>query len=88
VRAEAANALARHGPELALKPLLELYEKDSHWLVRSSILAALADEKGVPAEVLLELAEKAMADADPTLQESGKQLRLKLQRERFERLLG
>ena len=42
----------------------------------------------MPAEVLLELAEKAMADADPTLQESGKQLRLKLQRERFERLLG
>jgi len=88
VRAEAANALARHGMEQALPALLELYQRDAHWLVRSSILAALADEKDVTPEVLDQFAEMALVDADPTLQEAGKQLKLKLQRESLERLLG
>lgn len=88
VRAEAANALARHGMEQALPALLDLYKRDTHWLVRSSILAALADEKDVTPEVLVKLAEMALVDADPTLQEAGKQLKLKLQRESLERLLS
>ena len=56
--------------------------------MRSSILAALADEKDVTPEVLDQFAEMALVDADPTLQEACKQLKLKLQRESLERLLG
>jgi HEAT repeat protein len=72
VRAEAANALARHGGAEAVQPLLALYERDQHWLVRRSILAALGTEPGVPEEVLVALAERALADGDSTL----KQIRL------------
>ena len=68
VRAEAANALARHGGEQASEPLLALYRRDAHWLVRRSIVAALADEAGVPAGVLAELADLALADDDVHLQ--------------------
>mgnify|MGYP001440056245 CR=1 FL=1 len=59
VRAEAANALARHGPEAAIEPLLALYQRDDHWLVRTSILAALASEEEVPEAVLEQLAQLA-----------------------------
>jgi HEAT repeat protein len=44
VRAEAANALAKYG-EPSLSYLIELFQKDSHWLVRQSILAALEGHK-------------------------------------------
>jgi HEAT repeat protein len=74
VRAEAANALARHGGEQASEPLLALYRRDGHWLVRRSIVAALADETGVPAGVLADLADLALADEDVQLQLGGVEL--------------
>jgi HEAT repeat protein len=74
VRAEAANALARHGGEQASEPLLALYRRDAHWLVRRSIVAALADERDVPAGVLAELADLALADDDVHLQLGGVEL--------------
>jgi HEAT repeat protein len=40
VRAEAANSLSKYG-EQSLPRLLHLFQEDSHWLVRQSILAAL-----------------------------------------------
>jgi hypothetical protein len=40
VRAEAANSLSKYG-ESAIPHLLKLFERDSNWLVRQSILAAV-----------------------------------------------
>jgi hypothetical protein len=40
VRAQAANSLSKYG-EQSLPRLLHLFQQDSHWLVRQSILAAL-----------------------------------------------
>lgn len=40
VRAEAANSLAKYG-ESAIPHLLKLFERDSNWLVRQSILASV-----------------------------------------------
>ncbi|MFZ4804341.1 MAG: HEAT repeat domain-containing protein [Synechococcus lacustris] len=74
VRAEAANSLARHGAEAAVAPLLALYQRDDHWLVRRSILAALGEEEGVPDQVIWQLAELALADGDTNLQLSGVEL--------------
>ncbi|NBD34044.1 MAG: HEAT repeat domain-containing protein [Cyanobacteria bacterium] len=52
VRAEAANSLAKYG-ERSLTHLVQLFQQDSHWLVRQSILAALEGKK-YP-EILLKL---------------------------------
>jgi HEAT repeat protein len=42
VRAEAANSLSFFG-DMAVTHLRQMYEQDAHWLVRRSIIAALAD---------------------------------------------
>ncbi len=42
VVAEAANSLAKFGPQ-AVSHLVQLFEENSHWLVRQSIFAALED---------------------------------------------
>lgn len=42
VKAEAANSLAKYG-EKSIPHLVELFRKDSHWLLRQSILAAIED---------------------------------------------
>jgi HEAT repeat protein len=42
VRAEAANSLSYYG-DVAASHLTSMFERDDHWLVRRSILAALAD---------------------------------------------
>jgi HEAT repeat protein len=52
VRAEAANSLAKYG-ESAIPHLLKLFERDSNWLVRQSILASV--EGNEYPEVLLKL---------------------------------
>lgn len=44
VRAEAANSLAKYG-DRAIPHLRDLFQQDSHWLVRQSILAALDGRK-------------------------------------------
>jgi len=44
VRAEAANSLAKYG-ERSIPHLVQLFQQDSHWLVRQSILAALEGKK-------------------------------------------
>ena len=87
VRAEAANAVARHGPEQAAEPLLALYARDEHWLVHTSILAALAAEEDVPEAVLHRLLELAADDANATVKDAAATVRLRLQQLQLEKLL-
>ncbi|MEB3334662.1 MAG: HEAT repeat domain-containing protein, partial [Cyanobacteriota bacterium] len=67
VRAEAANALASYGVESSWPVLRALFETDGHWLVRCSILAALAEQPEMSPHRLLDLARLALADADGTV---------------------
>ena len=87
VRAEAANAVARHGGEQALQALLALYDRDDHWLVRTSILAAMAAEDDMPMEPLQQLAGQGCADDNETVRDAGQGLKLRLQQRRLEKLL-
>jgi HEAT repeat protein len=61
VRAEAADSLARYG-EAALPHLLDLFARDSNWLVRHSIIAAI-DAQKFP-EVLYKLCQIGINDSD------------------------
>jgi HEAT repeat protein len=74
VRAEAANALASYGVEQAWPVLRELFAADGHWLVRCSILAALAEQPEMSPSRLLELARLALDDADGTVRVGGAEL--------------
>ena len=58
-----------------------------HWLVRTSILAALAAEEEVPEAVLEQLAELAAGDANPTVQDAAANVRLRLKQLQLEKLL-
>jgi HEAT repeat protein len=71
VRAEAANALASYGVERAWPLLLQAFRADSQWLVRCSILSALAEQKAMHPAWLLELGRLAIADADGTVRVGG-----------------
>ena len=64
VRAEAANALASYGVERAWPLLRSAFEADAAWLVRCSILSALAEQPEIDLTWLLELATIAITDAD------------------------
>ncbi|MDA0267167.1 MAG: HEAT repeat domain-containing protein [Cyanobacteria bacterium] len=67
VRAEAANSLSLFG-QISTPHLLQSFVKDDHWLVRTSILAALV-EMDCP-EVLLEVCLVAIAGEDIPVQEA------------------
>jgi HEAT repeat protein len=67
VRAEAANALASYGVTRAWPLLIEAFNRDRGWLVRCSILSALAEAPDIPPEWLLELAQQAGVDDDGTV---------------------
>ncbi|MEB3255251.1 MAG: HEAT repeat domain-containing protein [Synechococcaceae cyanobacterium] len=71
VRAEAANSLASFGVEQAWPVLREVFRADGQWLVRCSILAALAEQETMRPEWLLELGSLAIADADGTVRVGG-----------------
>lgn len=64
VVAEAANSLEKYG-DRAVPHLVKLFEQNSHWLVRQSILAAL--ENAQP-DVILQLSRWGVADEDLTVQ--------------------
>jgi HEAT repeat protein len=74
VRAEAANALARYGVERAWPHLRDSFARDEQWLVRCSILSALAEQPDIAPESLLELAEMAITDADGTVRVGGTEI--------------
>ena len=74
VRAEAANALASYGVERAWPLLRSAFEADAAWLVRCSILSALAEQPEIDLTWLLELATMAIADADAIVRVSGAEI--------------
>ena len=55
VLAEAANSLAKYGLERALPYLEELFEQESHWLIRQSIFAVM--EEIIDSEMLLKFCQ-------------------------------
>ncbi|MFM7264681.1 MAG: HEAT repeat domain-containing protein, partial [Cyanobium sp.] len=71
VRAEAANSLASYGVEQAWPLLHEAFQADGQWLVRCSILAALAEQEAMRPEWLLALGCLAVADGDGTVRVGG-----------------
>ena len=81
VRAEAANSLASYGVERAWPLLLSVFEADNAWLVRCSILSALAEQPGIDLGWLLELATLAVADADGIVRVSGAEILSRIVRE-------
>lgn len=81
VRAEAANALASYGVERSWPLLREAFAADDAWLVRCSILSALAEQPDIAFSWLLELATMAIADADGTVRVSGAEILGRLVRE-------
>ena len=81
VRAEAANSLASYGVERAWPLLLSAFEADKAWLVRCSILSALAEQPEIDLTWLLELATMAIADADAIVRVSGAEILSRIVRE-------
>ena len=67
VRAEAANSLSFYGDE-AISYLRKMYQEDDHWLVRRSIIAAMADLNS-PQE-LLEICAIGISGDDQPVMES------------------
>ena len=74
VRAEAANALASYGVERAWPLLQNAFAADDAWLVRCSILSALAEQPEINLSWLMELATMAITDADGTVRVSGAEI--------------
>jgi hypothetical protein len=74
VRAEAANALVSHSLEQAWPLLLEAFQRDAPWLLRCSVLSAVAEDPRMQPEPLLELARLAIADADGTVRVGGAEI--------------
>ncbi|MBM5814066.1 MAG: HEAT repeat domain-containing protein [Cyanobacteria bacterium M_DeepCast_100m_m1_067] len=74
VRAEAANSLVSHSLERAWPLLREVFAADQQWLVRCSILSALAEQPTIDPAWLLELAAMAITDADGTVRVGGAEI--------------
>jgi len=87
VRAEAANSLASFGVERSWPLLRDAFAADRQWLVRCSILSALAEQPLMAADQLLELARMAIADSDGTVRVGGAEILGRLVRE-GDRLAG
>jgi HEAT repeat protein len=81
VRAEAANALASFGVRRAWPVLRASFERDDAWLVRCSILSALAEQEEMEPQWLMQLAELATAADDGTVRVSGAEILGRLVRE-------
>ena len=68
VRAEAANSLAKYG-DRAMPYLIELFERDTHWLIRQSLLAALSETEHF--EILLKFCRLAIEGLDLVVKQAG-----------------
>ena len=88
VRAEAANSLASYGVERAWPLLKAAFVSDDAWLVRCSILSALAEQPAIDLRWLLELATAAIADADGTVRVSGAEILGRIVREGTDQSIG
>ena len=67
VRSEAANSLSFYG-NIAIPHLRKMYEEDNHWLVRRSIIAAMADLNA--SQELLEICAIGLSGDDQPVMES------------------
>ena len=74
VRAEAANSLVSHSLERSWPLLRDVFAADHQWLVRCSILSALAEQPAIETAWLLELAAMAITDADGTVRVGGAEI--------------
>ena len=81
VRAEAANALVSHGLQRAWPLLLEAFQREHEWLLRCSVLSAVAEHPEIAANQLLEIGRLAVADADGTVRVGGTEVLGRLARE-------
>ncbi|UPM49337.1 HEAT repeat domain-containing protein [Synechococcus sp. A10-1-5-1] len=81
VRAEAANALVSHGLDRAWPLLLDAFVSEDEWLIRCSILSAVAEHPEIAQEQLLQLARLAVAEADGTVRVGGTEILARLVRE-------
>ena len=81
VRAEAANALVSHGLERAWPLLLEAFQREHEWLLRCSVLSAVAEHPEMAPDQLLEIGRLAVADADGTVRVGGAEILGRLARE-------
>ena len=88
VRAEAANALASYGVVRAWPLLKAAFDADSAWLVRCSILSALAEQPEIKLTWLLELAQMAITDADGTVRVSGAEILGRIVRDGISQPIG
>ena len=88
VRAEAANALASYGVERSWPLLQAAFAADGAWLVRCSILSALAEQPAIKLTWLLELAQGAIADADGTVRVSGAEILGRIVRDGIDQSIG
>jgi len=81
VRAEAANALVSHGLQRAWPLLLAAFEREQEWILRCSVLSAVAEHPDVLPAQLLQLAQLAIADGDGTVRVGGAEIVGRLVRE-------
>jgi HEAT repeat protein len=81
VRAEAANALVSHGLQRAWPLLLAAFEREQEWILRCSVLSAVAEHPDVLPAQLLQLAQLAIADGDGTVRVGGAEILGRLVRE-------
>lgn len=81
VRAEAANALVSHGLQRAWPLLLEAFQREHEWLLRCSVLSAVAEHPEMADDQLLEIGRLAVADADGTVRVGGTEVLGRLARE-------
>jgi HEAT repeat protein len=81
VRAEAANALVSHGLERAWPLLLDAFRRDDQWLLRCSVLSAVAEHPQADPQRLLELASLAIDAGDGTVRVGGAEILGRLVRE-------
>ena len=63
-----------YGLEQSWPVVLEAFRADSHWLLRCSVLSAVAEHPEAQPEALLELAELALGDADGTVRVGGAEI--------------
>ena len=88
VRAEAANALASYGIERSWPLLQATFTADGAWLVRCSILSALAEQPEIKLTWLLELAQEAITDGDGTVRVSGAEILGRIVRDGINKPIG
>ena len=88
VRAEAANALASYGVERSWPLLQTAFSADGAWLVRCSILSALAEQPEIKLTWLLELAQVAITDGDGTVRVSGAEILGRIVRDGINKAIG